>query len=830
MAENYDLIFGQGASSQYAWSDSDYQNGWKTVGSTPPTAEQFDALQRRADLKAQELNNRLATIEENDTHDYRQPSTAYVVGDIAYHASLPTGWCLECTAGGTTSSGDLTISSPSIGGTVSDGTVQWQIRKGVTLPYELPKYMETLLDDKDAATARATLGTPSTTGANASGSWNINAATASKLASPRKINITGNASGSANFDGSGDVSINTTVNESKHAATATTVNATAPNGGAADLAFGTMAINDYARIRVYGKDDNGALEIATADGGNEPIYARQYSGNYDWPNGRPGTVTNEAAILDSNGNTKFPKNVTAASFTGPLKGNADTASKLNTVGGGTTTFNWVSKTGQPNWLWGGNNSAPTEQYVYNPSNFHVAAADKDGNGANIANTYLKKSGGNMSGPLNFANATWNLVGDDSYIGDHDIVGTFCVKGANGETGIALVNKGNENDYARISYGGGNINFSKTIGGNISGNSATATKLATPRTISLTGNASGSANFDGSGNVSISTTVNESKHAADANKLASESGSNYVVIDTNEDSWSVIGSNPGSWLKSIRINTSAPPYSLGYNSAAVAFGGGDTKGIITHAYGEPNVKFAGGNGSTANWKFTIQGGSNNEVYNLNNFPTKTGGGASGTWGINISGNAATATKAGTCTGNAATATKLATARSIALTGNATGSATFDGSGNISISTNVNTATNADKLDGYHASDLISKIYPVGSIYISVSGTNPASLFGIGTWVEVGQGRTLWGADSSHAAGSTIEAGLPNITGTLDANNNDGTKWKTGAFYDTGRGADGADGNDGGGIIAFDASRSNAIYGKSSTVQPPALVVHFWKRTA
>lgn len=112
---------------------------------------------------------------------------------------------------------------------------------------------------------------------------------------------------------------------------ATMVNATAPNGGAADLAFGTMALNDYGRIRVGGKNDNGWLEIATADGGNEPIYARQYSGAYDWPNGRPGTVKNEAVLLDGNGNTKFPKNVTAASFTGTLKGNADSATKAKFI-------------------------------------------------------------------------------------------------------------------------------------------------------------------------------------------------------------------------------------------------------------------------------------------------------------------------------------------------------------------------------------------------------------------------------------------------------------------------------------------------------------------
>ena len=48
------------------------------------------------------------------------------------------------------------------------------------------------------------------------------------------------------------------------------------------------------------------------------------------------------------------------------------------------------------------------------------------------------------------------------------------------------------------------------------------------------------------------------------------------------------------------------------------------------------------------------------------------------GVNTTGNQNT-------TGNAATATALATARTIALTGDVTGSATFDGSGNISITT-------------------------------------------------------------------------------------------------------------------------------------------------
>ena len=134
-------------------------------------------------------------------------------------------------------------------------------------------------------------------------------------------------------------------------------------------------------------------------------------------------------------------------------------------------------------------------------------------------------------------------------------------------------------------------------------------------------------------------------------------------------------------------------------------------------------------------------------------------------------------------------------------------------------------------------LWGKIYPVGSIYISVNSTNPASLFG-GTWELVGSGRTLWGADSSHSAGTTIEAGLPNITGEVKPDDKDYgwgagieasgalTNYYNGFSYIGGYAWSGNRGNG----FTFDASRSNPIYGKSTTVQPPAYVVYMWKRTA
>lgn len=133
MAENYDLIFGQSASSQYAWSDSDYQNGWQTVGSTPPTAEQFDALQRKSDTKAKDLNDRLSPLETKAEANGRQAATSYTLGAMLTVDGLPNGWLLECIATGTSGTDAITLPDTLIDGlTIIDGSVTWALRKVAT--------------------------------------------------------------------------------------------------------------------------------------------------------------------------------------------------------------------------------------------------------------------------------------------------------------------------------------------------------------------------------------------------------------------------------------------------------------------------------------------------------------------------------------------------------------------------------------------------------------------------------------------------------------------------------------------------------------------------
>jgi hypothetical protein len=63
----------------------------------------------------------------------------------------------------------------------------------------------------------------------------------------------------------------------------------------------------------------------------------------------------------------------------------------------------------------------------------------------------------------FANNTWYLVGDDAYMGDHNIGGTFCIKSANNVnvSGIAIYNS-DETKVAKLWFDNTNINLDKQL--------------------------------------------------------------------------------------------------------------------------------------------------------------------------------------------------------------------------------------------------------------------------------------------------------------------------------------------------------------------------------
>ena len=139
-------------------------------------------------------------------------------------------------------------------------------------------------------------------------------------------------------------------------------------------------------------------------------------------------------------------------------------------------------------------------------------------------------------------------------------------------------------------------------------------------------------------------------------------------------------------------------------------------------------------------------------------------------------------------------------------------------------------------------IVDLIYPVGSIYLSVSAADPGALFG-GTWQQL-EGRFLLGAGSTYAAGDTggeaahklTAAELPAVSGSFSlrrwASGGAGTAVtaQSGVFSSstvTGNANPIASGSGGGDLQKI--SLSFGADGAHNNM-PPYLAVYMWKRTA
>lgn len=251
--------------------------------------------------------------------------------------------------------------------------------------------------------------------------------------------------------------------------------------------------NDYGRVAYGGTASNaGWMEIASCDDGNEPIYARQYTGVFT-------TVKRTATLLDANGNTVFPGTVTAPTFTGALNGTAEWSKRLATNSqltfglNGLTYFNADLGAGTA----ANQNVGPTAQWWHilrmnhgNGSGYFADIAvplnTSDGiywrriqGGTNygwyrvldtnnyagiIDGRYVNVTGDTMTGALHLANGTRNNAGDDCGFGDCNIGGCLGLQGLNGATGLAFIQQGapwsGGNNY-RFTWNGSNMTSSST---------------------------------------------------------------------------------------------------------------------------------------------------------------------------------------------------------------------------------------------------------------------------------------------------------------------------------------------------------------------------------
>ena len=147
-------------------------------------------------------------------------------------------------------------------------------------------------------------------------------------------------------------------------------------------------------------------------------------------------------------------------------------------------------------------------------------------------------------------------------------------------------------------------------------------------------------------------------------------------------------------------------------------------------------------------------------------------------------------------------------------------------NKTLTTEANTLTS-----GGNALTTLQAVYPVGSVYINAAvTTNPATLLGFGTWVDIGGGRVLVGQDAGDTDFDTLqETGgakthtltvneIPSHTHTIDLRGNGENE-----NVQTPSASDNSDPNM---TATTDATGGGAAHNNLQ----PYIVVKMWRRTA
>lgn len=283
-----------------------------------------------------------------------------------------------------------------------------------------------------------------------------NAATASSLATARTFALTGDATGSLTFDGTADV------------VTALTL----ANSGVTAGTYKSVTVDDKGRVTGGNEVVTGLITstTATSTANVATTNTNTFLNIIETVGSAVSSVGSSTQITGSGTVTVASDTAGKITITGSqtITGNAATATKLQTA----RTINGISFDGTAN----------------------ITIAD---------NTKLPNSGGTVSGALNFANSTWNTVGDDTQFGDVDLSGILGIRSNNTADYVGLgfymagANKTAPTALLKVLASGEadlNVPLNCYL---LKGNATSATKLETARTINGT-------NFDGTTNI---TTTN-----------------------------------------------------------------------------------------------------------------------------------------------------------------------------------------------------------------------------------------------------------------------------------------------------------------------------------
>lgn len=320
--------------------------------------------------------------------------------------------------------------------------------------------------------------------------------------------------------------------------------------------------------------------------------------------------------------------------------------------------------------------------------------------ASNAGKYLKTDGSVTSwealtnpnnGTLTMSTSGTGISGSATFTADQAGSSTFTVSLNSSATNVVntvVLRDGSGNFSA-------NVITANSFSGPLSGTASSATALAIARTISSTGDVAWSTSFDGSANATGTATLSSTGVTATSYGSATQVATFTVDAKGRITAASSVNITP-AWSSITGTPTSLAGYGI-------------TNGQPLDADLTAIAALTGTSG------FLKKTATDTWTLDTSSYATTTGGGASGTWGISISGNAATATTATTAS-NVNNGTLTMNVSGVGLSGSQTFTANQSGGATFTVTSNATSANTGSTIVARDASGNFS----AGTITASLSG--------------------------------------------------------------------------------------------------------------
>ena len=458
--------------------------------------------------------------------------------------------------------------------------------------------------------------------------------------------------------------------------------ATSPNMWQTQFAIKAGTTEVYVRSRAGGKISNDAAWAAPwvrlARVTDNVASASKVANALSWSGYSSGSYNGSAvkSISIPNNTNQLTNGAGFITSSASITGNAGSATKLQnarTING--TSFNGTANIVTSYWgttrkLWGNsvNGNADVNgsitiantdgvyvqigdvRLVYDKANTAIKVVKSDGTTA--ANFYAtggitaygegsgSSGGGGLNGSVKSYADALKLTSESL----SEIASAYSIKALDsrissleGGSATSIETTGSGNAVTSVSKSGTKITFTKGSTFSLNGHTHTFASLTSkPTSLSGYGITDGvnAVSVTGSGNAI--TTASISGHTLTLTKGSSFSLSSHThgllhtdfvkVIDntSTDNGWTMINDTyKGFILKSLRTQAYAPSWVVNNYAAGIAFGGLDTKGVLSVAYSGAGVgfKIAGGNGTKPVWWMQFHGTSG-ENYNMDNFSVKS----------------------------------------------------------------------------------------------------------------------------------------------------------------------------------------------------------------